>query len=897
MQTSRTTFMTRWIAATCFTALLSACGGGGSDTAASTGNVGPEGAVVTSDDHMATLSVPAGAVSSRINVTLQAASSGFTTSPLIVAGSTYLLDSPDTDLASAATLSITVPAGALPAAKVARNDRKHALAGLSYDDLVGCDTPIVSGQPLAAGTRCYFIAPKFDDPGGPGTGPVLGYCGDEYRPVALGATVNVGKAFALNVQAQDGSLYTGFFQVCEVPPAPAPQIADVSLAAPGLFASIFDAHTGTVTAQVSHLFQGVMGVLLDTQAPVVTMSASVVSDGNGNAHYVVSGTAIDNIGVKQVVLSRIDGINPQTLAITLTPLAQLTPGAYSYTSPVMPLASIQDQALAVRATDSAGNIGAQWVLLNTALPTLTAFSASPATVNPGSVVTLSWSAANEATLTLDHGIGDVTGLSSKSVTVNAATTYTLTATNPNGSVTATTSVAVGSTVNRYVDPVNGSDANACAQAAPCKTINKAMTGAPANAAVYLVDGSYPTESVTIPDGVALRASNPGLATLKNVTLAAAGSASLNGLVFDQTVAGCSSITAVSAVGAPTLGLTGVLFKCGGGVNLGGKVQAVMTPGLLAGGVYTAFSVAPAPIVNLTGTAQLQVQGGIFDFNNFGQGAYGPGRMNAAGSSLLVLDGVTVRNLREQAVVLSGNGSATLRNQTLIDHVGDAGFCAPGAALVMTGTGTLTLDHATVSNGPNAAICVGSGGTDVPTVTITQSTISNMAGAAIASNTGVSADAKITANGLTLSGNGRGIDWTSSSAASSLDLSNLTVTGNTYNGITVSNGSLRLRSSTVSGNGQEGGVVLRGSAIAGTFDLGTSASPGGNTFVGNTGPGLNSVVDAGVTVHAVGNTWKASTQGADANGRYSTAPAYAPVIKSGATAGANFNIGNPSTLEL
>ena len=174
------------------------------------------------------------------------------------------------------------------------------------------------------------------------------------------------------------------------------------------------------------------------------------------------------------------------------------------------------------------------------------------------------------------------------------------------------------------------------------------------------------------------------------------------------------------------------------------------------------------------------------------------------------------------MVLSGNGSATLRNQTLIDHVGDAGFCAPGAALVMTGTGTLTLDHATVSNGPNAAICVGSGGTDVPTVTITQSTISNMAGAAIASNTGVSADAKITANGLTLSGNGRGIDWTSSSAASSLDLSNLTVTGNTYNGITVSNGSLRLRSSTVSGNGQEGGVVLRGSAIAGTFDLGTSA---------------------------------------------------------------------------
>jgi len=365
-------------------------------------------------------------------------------------------------------------------------------------------------------------------------------------------------------------------------------------------------------------------------------------------------------------------------------------------------------------------------------------------------------------------------------------------------------------------------------------------------------------------------------------------------VFDSQGQSCSSLTAAASTGTPTLAITGVLFKCTGALNLGGSVKAVMTPGLLASGQYTALASAFAPLFNLSGTAELLIQGGIIDFNNFGQGQFGPGMLNTGGSSKLTLDAVTVRNLKQQAFVIPGSASVTLRNGTLIDHVGDAGECAAGAAIVVTEHGTLTMDHATVSNGPNAGICVSSSTTPVPTIQLTQSTISGMAGTAIATTTGTSADAQLMADGLALINNGRGIAWTSTSAAASLTLSNLTLTGNSVGGMTVSNGSLKLRGSTVSNNGAEGGVTLYGSP---SVDLGTSASPGGNTFTGNNGAQLNSVVGAGQTVNAVGNTWTPNVQGADANGRYSLPPAFAPVPKVGPANGANYQIYGASTLNL
>jgi len=77
-------------------------------------------------------------------------------------------------------------------------------------------------------------------------------------------------------------------------------------------------------------------------------------------------------------------------------------------------------------------------------PAISAFSASPAQVQPGQSVTLSWTVQGATSLTISPGVGSVDGLSSRAVTPAASTTYVLTAANPSGSVTASTTVTVAS---------------------------------------------------------------------------------------------------------------------------------------------------------------------------------------------------------------------------------------------------------------------------------------------------------------------------------------------------------------------------------------------------------------------------------------------------------------------
>jgi predicted CxxxxCH...CXXCH cytochrome family protein len=74
-------------------------------------------------------------------------------------------------------------------------------------------------------------------------------------------------------------------------------------------------------------------------------------------------------------------------------------------------------------------------------PAVSSFTATPATVAGGQSSTLSWAVAGATAVTIDHGVGTVTG-NSVAVTPAATTTYTLTATNALGSTTATATVTV-----------------------------------------------------------------------------------------------------------------------------------------------------------------------------------------------------------------------------------------------------------------------------------------------------------------------------------------------------------------------------------------------------------------------------------------------------------------------
>jgi peptidoglycan/xylan/chitin deacetylase (PgdA/CDA1 family) len=105
-----------------------------------------------------------------------------------------------------------------------------------------------------------------------------------------------------------------------------------------------------------------------------------------------------------------------TLAVDDYSLSLYTPSSSTTTPPVTPPAT-------------------------TTKPVINSFAASPTTVTAGQSSTLSWATSGATFMTIDQGVGAVTG-TSKVVSPNATTTYTLSAGNSAGTTTATVVVNV-----------------------------------------------------------------------------------------------------------------------------------------------------------------------------------------------------------------------------------------------------------------------------------------------------------------------------------------------------------------------------------------------------------------------------------------------------------------------
>jgi len=76
-------------------------------------------------------------------------------------------------------------------------------------------------------------------------------------------------------------------------------------------------------------------------------------------------------------------------------------------------------------------------------PIINSFLANPLTITAGESSNLSWSVTDATTVTIDNGIGSVALSGATPVTPVTTTTYTLTATNSTGSVTASVTITVG----------------------------------------------------------------------------------------------------------------------------------------------------------------------------------------------------------------------------------------------------------------------------------------------------------------------------------------------------------------------------------------------------------------------------------------------------------------------
>jgi len=78
-----------------------------------------------------------------------------------------------------------------------------------------------------------------------------------------------------------------------------------------------------------------------------------------------------------------------------------------------------------------------------AAPTVAQFTAEPSSIEAGQSATLRWEVSGQATsVSINSGIGTVRSTGSQSVTPRSSTTYTLTASGPGGSITASATVAV-----------------------------------------------------------------------------------------------------------------------------------------------------------------------------------------------------------------------------------------------------------------------------------------------------------------------------------------------------------------------------------------------------------------------------------------------------------------------
>jgi N-acetylneuraminic acid mutarotase len=109
-----------------------------------------------------------------------------------------------------------------------------------------------------------------------------------------------------------------------------------------------------------------------------------------------------------------------------------------------------DTTYTLTITNTAGDSAIQTLTVATvAVPTISAFTASPVAILPGGTSTLSWNTIGANSLSIDQGIGDVTTTPSIQVSPNATTTYTLSAANQAGAI-ATAQVSVHTLITPVV---------------------------------------------------------------------------------------------------------------------------------------------------------------------------------------------------------------------------------------------------------------------------------------------------------------------------------------------------------------------------------------------------------------------------------------------------------------
>lgn len=427
----------------------------------------------------------------------------------------------------------------------------------------------------------------------------------------------------------------------------------------------------------------------------------------------------------------------------------------------------------------------------------------------------------------------------------------------------------------FVDPETGSDTADGSQATPFKTIEKARTAAAANQTIYLFPGIYDGSNQTVRSvgftrPTFVRGLAPGVRVV-GINPAYVFGFAQGGGVRDVAFEGPS--TGITVAGG-TFTMSGATFR---GFSIAVDIRAD-TIASIEGSADMVTNPPPncfACVALIQDNATVTWEGG--GLSNYA--GVGPAFF-VRGTSTFTATNVTIENHVGTAVRVWDDSHVTLTRSRIANAGLPSGQLAERAAIYAGPDNTarplttsIELVETTITGSPGPAIgFVHYGGIPfAQTVTLTRSHLDANSGAGLVvvdPNVSPGASFTVTATDSTLDGNGAGI----SAPRGTFSLMGGSVSRNLGKAIELTSAtavnSLSVRGTTFDANSGDA-IAFAGGATS-VLDLGTTADPGAVIFQAITAPAVAVRLGATHQSSAVGNTWIANEQGADATGHYSAA---------------------------
>jgi peptidoglycan/xylan/chitin deacetylase (PgdA/CDA1 family) len=212
----------------------------------------------------------------------------------------------------------------------------------------------------------------------------------------------------------------------------------------GTFSGSLKIPTGVVSVSVMHVIAAV-GTLAIDNVVLGTGTSTPPPPPPPPAAPAISSFSANPISIVQGSSTLLSWSVSNASSTSISPNIGVVSGSSLSVSPT------QTTTYVLTATNPNGSVAASTTVTVTAAPpppppptpkpTITSFVATPSSIASGSSTVLSWVVSNASSTSINQGVGVVTG-SSQTVSPTQTTTYTLTATNPGGSVSTTTVVTV-----------------------------------------------------------------------------------------------------------------------------------------------------------------------------------------------------------------------------------------------------------------------------------------------------------------------------------------------------------------------------------------------------------------------------------------------------------------------